>query len=387
MDELNKHNIDDANTENCAPQESTENQQPTMALDADAQETEQAAEKSNAAPEIDIDKLICPRCGKAFTQKEKKCPHCGLKNNLKLCKTCGATIAKSAKHCPKCGAKNAKPIFKRVWFWILIIILIGIMLSVSKMSSNSTEPSNATIKASDERKPSTAVTSIDDIIGTWTFDCYIDYDTKEKTSANAAGNNIRLELYDDHTGVIVTSTGEKSSELRWSYTKTDNDGDYMYSVGKGNALLVCTQRTAVDALSEYKGKLIVLSDDAAMVFVKDENAEQSNNLEKTSSSKTETSTAYVSEGKKNALAQANSYLNAMAFSYTGLREQLEYEGYSTEEATYAVDNCGAHWSEQAVRKAEEYLNSMSFSKSGLIEQLEYEGFTHEQAVYGADQAY
>lgn len=387
MDELNKHNIDDANTENCAPQESTENQQPTMALDADAQETEQAAEKSNAAPEIDIDKLICPRCGKAFTQKEKKCPHCGLKNNLKLCKTCGATIAKSAKHCPKCGAKNAKPIFKRVWFWILIIILIGIMLSVSKMSSNSTEPSNATIKASDERKPSTAVTSIDDIIGTWTFDCYIDYDTKEKTSANAAGNNIRLELYDDHTGVIVTSTGEKSSELRWSYTKTDNDGDYMYSVGKGNALLVCTQRTAVDALSEYKGKLIVLSDDAAMVFVKDENAEQSNNLEKTSSSKTETSTAYVSEGKKNALAQANSYLNAMAFSYTGLREQLEYEGYSTEEATYAVDNCGAHWSEQAVRKAEEYLNSMSFSKSGLIEQLEYEGFTHDQAVYGADQAY
>lgn len=105
------------------------------------------------------------------------------------------------------------------------------------------------------------------------------------------------------------------------------------------------------------------------------------------SKKTETSTAYVSEGKKNALAQANSYLNAMAFSYTGLREQLEYEGYSTEEATYAVDNCGAHWSEQAVRKAEEYLNSMSFSKSGLIEQLEYEGFTHDQAVYGANQAY
>lgn len=82
-----------------------------------------------------------------------------------------------------------------------------------------------------------------------------------------------------------------------------------------------------------------------------------------------------------------SYLNAMAFSYSGLIEQLEYEGYSTEEATYAVDNCGADWKEQAAKKAEEYLKSMSFSKSGLIEQLEYEGFTHEQAVYGADQAY
>ena len=395
MDELNKHNIDDANIENCAPQESTENQQPTMALDADAQETEQAAEKSNAAPEMDIDKLICPRCGKAFTQKEKKCPHCGLKNNLKLCKTYGATIAKSAKHCPKCGAKNAKPIFKRVWFWILIIILIGIMLSVSKMSSNSTEPSNATIKASDERKPSTAVTSIDDIIGTWTFDCYIDYDTKEKTSANAAGNNIRLELYDDHTGVIITSTGEKSSELRWSYTKTDNDGDYMYSVGKGNALLVCTQRTAEDALDGYKGKLIILSDNAAMVFAKDENAEKSNNSENTSVSKTTSDTpktskvvsSKISVGKQNALRQANQYLNAMAFSYSGLIEQLEYEVYSTDDATYAVDHCGADWNDEAAKKAEEYLNTMSFSRSGLIEQLEYEGFTHDQAVYGVNKAY
>lgn len=30
---------------------------------------------------------------------------------------------------------------------------------------------------------------------------------------------------------------------------------------------------------------------------------------------------------------------------------------------------------------------MSFSRSGLIEQLEYEGFTHDQAVYGVNKAY
>lgn len=101
MDELNKHNIDDANTENCAPQVSTENQQPTMAVGTDAQETKQAAEKSNAAPEINIDKLICPRCGKAFTQKEKKCPHCGLKNNLKLCKNLRGNDCKEREALPK----------------------------------------------------------------------------------------------------------------------------------------------------------------------------------------------------------------------------------------------------------------------------------------------
>ena len=90
-------------------------------------------------------------------------------------------------------------------------------------------------------------------------------------------------------------------------------------------------------------------------------------------------------GERNALESARQYLNSMAFSYSGLIEQLEYEGYSNSEATYAADNCGADWYEQAALSAKEYLNSMSFSRQGLIEQLEYEGFTYDQAVYGVEQ--
>lgn len=40
------------------------------------------------------------------------------------CKTCGADIASNAKSCPNCGAKNKKPVYKRIWFWALIIIII-----------------------------------------------------------------------------------------------------------------------------------------------------------------------------------------------------------------------------------------------------------------------
>ena len=90
-------------------------------------------------------------------------------------------------------------------------------------------------------------------------------------------------------------------------------------------------------------------------------------------------------GERNALESARQYLNSMAFSYSGLIEQLEYEGYSNSEATYAADNCGADWYEQAARSAKEYLDAMPFSRQGLIEQLEYEGFTYEQAVYAAEQ--
>lgn len=88
--------------------------------------------------------------------------------------------------------------------------------------------------------------------------------------------------------------------------------------------------------------------------------------------------------KEEALASAESYLNYTAFSYSGLIEQLEYEGFTNEEATYGADHCGADWMEQAALSAESYMSFTSFSRQGLIEQLEYEGFTHEEAVYGVE---
>jgi len=86
-----------------------------------------------------------------------------------------------------------------------------------------------------------------------------------------------------------------------------------------------------------------------------------------------------------ALASAKTYLSFSAFSYKGLIDQLEYEKFTSEQATYAADNCGADWFEQAALCAESYLSYSSFSKNELISQLEYEGFTHEQAVYGVEQ--
>ena len=72
----------------------------------------------------------------------------------------------------------------------------------------------------------------------------------------------------------------------------------------------------------------------------------------------------------------------MAFSRSGLINQLKYEGYSEEASTIAVDSLVVDWNEQAAKCAENYLEHMSFSRSGLINQLKYEGFTQEQAEYG-----
>lgn len=109
----------------------------------------------------------------------------------------------------------------------------------------------------------------------------------------------------------------------------------------------------------------------------DESDEQENAMEEADGN-----VAEPTMGQKNALRKAQQYLEIMAFSYTGLIEQLEYEGYSTEDATYGVENCGADWNEQAKSKAEQYIDIMAFSRDELVQQLEYEGFTHEQAEYG-----
>ncbi|MBR3554131.1 MAG: Ltp family lipoprotein [Clostridia bacterium] len=92
-------------------------------------------------------------------------------------------------------------------------------------------------------------------------------------------------------------------------------------------------------------------------------------------------------GERNAVQKAKDYLDYTAFSYSGLIEQLKYEGFTESEARYGADYCGANWFEQAARKAQAYLDYTSFSRQGLIEQLEYEGFTSEQAEYGVNQVY
>ena len=87
-------------------------------------------------------------------------------------------------------------------------------------------------------------------------------------------------------------------------------------------------------------------------------------------------------GEKNAAKSALNYLRTMPFSYSGLVNQLEFEGYTHAEAVYGVDRCGADWNEQAALKSESYLDFSSFSRDGLIAQLEFEGFTRQQAEYG-----
>ena len=101
-----------------------------------------------------------------------------------------------------------------------------------------------------------------------------------------------------------------------------------------------------------------------------------------SSKKSATTTVKETVSQSNAKKAAKNYLSFMAFSRTGLIKQLEFENYSTADATYGVDAQNADWNAQAAKSAKAYLKLMPFSRTSLIEQLVFEGYTQAQAEYG-----
>lgn len=100
------------------------------------------------------------------------------------------------------------------------------------------------------------------------------------------------------------------------------------------------------------------------------------------------------EDKKNAetasqtqaVKMAESYISFTPFSKSGLIDQLVFEGFSNQDATYAAESINVDWKEQAVKMAESYLEYSPFSRSGLVEQLVFEGFSNDVANYAATEA-
>lgn len=95
----------------------------------------------------------------------------------------------------------------------------------------------------------------------------------------------------------------------------------------------------------------------------------------------------LTDEQEQAVGKANDYLAFTNFSKTGLIKQLAYDGFSTKDATVAVNTMKVDYNVQATKKGISYLQLTHFSKAGLIRQLKYDGFTTFQARLGAEGAF
>lgn len=328
---------------------------------------------------------------------------------MKYCSNCGEAILENGKYCPCCGnptneqvtdeklqktergaelkTKNSKENIKTLKGIIIGTIILALCVIVYIFSKGSTEG-----KAYSAAEKQSYENSVEEnaIIGAWKAVKFLDLDSGEEWSVEGY-TETWLQANEDKT--LTAEIDGKRINAHWVYQLTDDSGNYFYSASGMSAMIV----NDTSKLSLYVGDLIIISEgddgEVALIFEKQnyskELREEKSNDTATSKPTTnsENGSVFESSGQKNALESAKGYLAVMAFSKEGLIKQLEYEGYTNSEATYAVENCGADWNEQAVKKAKEYLDVMPFSRDELVKQLEYEGFTSSQANYGVKKAY
>lgn len=229
---------------------------------------------------------------------------------------------------------------------IVIIAIFGSLSGGSVEDQASNQPSTA----QEQSEPENAV------------------DKTALVSAIQSATSLDRTIYTDNTVSAVNDALSKANDVKGNDEATQDDVD-----------------NAAEALNDAVAALVVdpekqAAAEEARLQREAEEAAKAQAAAEAKAKQQEINNATVSQ--KNALKKAQSYLGFSAFSYSGLVDQLEFEGFSTEDATWAVDHCGADWNKQAAKKAQSYLDFTSFSHAGLVEQLIFEGFTAEQAEYG-----
>jgi hypothetical protein len=93
----------------------------------------------------------------------------------------------------------------------------------------------------------------------------------------------------------------------------------------------------------------------------------------------------LTAAQENAKQAAQSYIDISGFSHSGLIQQLVAgDGFSSADATSAVNSMTIDWNSQADKSAKSYTEIGGFSHSGIITQLEQgDGYTPAQAAHGA----
>lgn len=204
--------------------------------------------------------------------------------------------------------------------------------------------------------------NVNPLVGEWSLDI-------EKSGVTGGVSQLKFDNDYNVKWLLSNQGGVGTQLLEGTYTATNSELKLAFTESNISA--------SEPLIYKIEGDYLVIG---AMYY------KSSSNLDFTPTpSPTESAASQLTLGQKNALAKAKSYLNSSSFSYTGLIEQLEYSGFTAEEASFAADNCGADWNEQAAKKAQSYLNSSSFSRDRLLEQLQYSGFTAEQSEYGVTQ--
>ncbi len=142
-------------------------------------------------------------------------------NKMIICSACGNTIAASAKNCPHCGAKVKKPLIKKAWFWILVVILaagIGGALGSSKDSGSGSTSQSASKETASGQSTSDQAAAYQ-AVETESQEESVSYTPVTVEELTEALEKNAAAASDQFKGQYVELTGR--------LTNIDSDGDYI----------------------------------------------------------------------------------------------------------------------------------------------------------------
>ncbi len=286
-------------------------------------------------------KKFCKFCGKEIEKESIVCPHCG--RQLKEIKNQGEkTEDVKAKEVEK------PKFYAQEWFmWLMLVFFAPIGIFLMWKFNNKMQKKSKIIL--------TVVFAILFIFILATGSSESDNDTTNNNNSYETNKKVTVEVIDFST----MTTAEIDSWCSEKKVNCEITEEYSDTVEKGKFV----SQSVEGSKTIYEGEKITI------IF---------------SLGKEPT------VGQKNALKKAESYSKTMHMSKSGIYKQLtsEYgEGFTAEEAQYAIDNIVVDWNANALEKAKSYQTTMNMSKSRIYEQLtsEYgEGFTAEEAQYAID---
>lgn len=313
------------------------------------------------------------------TTGEKKCTWCGevpqdgWYSKSGYCKKCAEEVLRNR--------KQTSPIFKRPWFIVAVVFVVILgALAIGSGGNGAPDADTANMNLQSGQMPLSREDKIFAIVDRLQAASTAQDSFAVNASYDSSAEEIVVLISDDEYTPELMAVGylSESAREKWDTLKSS----------LGSLSQTAVDSLADDGISDVDVVVHLLGSsglESPLVIFRNGDLEFDiyEAVDTIAPTLTAAQPDTITIGQKNACQQAESYLSIMPFSYNGLIEQLEYEGFSNQEATYAADNCGADWNEQAAKQAKSYLEIMSFSRKSLIEQLEYEGFTAEQAGYGA----
>ena len=174
-------------------------------------------------------------------------------SKMKNCKACGAEIATSAKSCPKCGAKNKKPIWKRVWVWILAVIILVVAIGGMGGSSDTDTSAPSTDAPAVQESIDYTVVSVTDMIDVLDTNALKAENTYDGQYLEVTG---RLGNIDSDGSYITLYGGEFDFTGVQCYIKNDEQLNFVMDMVDDNTYTVRVKITDVGEILGYQADVI-----------------------------------------------------------------------------------------------------------------------------------